>query len=155
MRRKDREVTEIGEICAILDVCQTCYVGMLDGMEPYVVPLSYGYTMENGILTLYFHSAAEGRKMDIWKREQTVCFAVGTEGALRAAPSPCGYGYAYSSVMGRGVLEFIENAADKCRALEILFRHQTGKSATFTAQQAEAVCVYKIVCGDFTAKSAQ
>ena len=137
MRRKDREVTDTGEICAILDTCQTCYVGMLDGMEPY------------------FHSAAEGRKMDIWKREQTVCFAVGTEGALRAAPSPCGYGYAYSSVMGRGVLEFIENAADKCRALEILFRHQTGKSATFTAQQAEAVCVYKIVCGDFTAKSAQ
>ncbi|MCI8611623.1 MAG: pyridoxamine 5'-phosphate oxidase family protein [Clostridiales bacterium] len=152
MRRRDREVTEIGEICAILDACKTCYVGMVDGVEPYVVPLSYGYTMENGVLTLYFHSAVEGRKMDIWKRERAVCFTVGMEGALRAAPSPCGYGYAYSSVMGRGMVEFIEDTAGKCRALEILFRHQTGEAAAFTAQQAETVCVYKIVCRDFTAK---
>ncbi len=152
MRRKDRQVTEIGEICAILDVCKTCHVGMVNKGEPYVVPLSYGYTMEDGVLTLYFHSAREGRKIDIWHRERQVCFAISSEGALRTASSPCGYGYTYSSVMGRGEVEWIRDAAGKCRALEILFRHQTGQAAVFTAQQADTVFVYKLVCKDFTAK---
>ena len=125
---------------------------MVDKGEPYVVPLSYGYTMEDGVLILYFHSAREGRKMDIWQREQQVCFAISKEGVLRIAPAPCGYGYAYSSVMGRGRVEFIQNDADKCRALEILFRHQTGQETIFTVQQTESVCVYKIICEDFTAK---
>ena len=152
MRRKDRQVTDIGEICTLLDMCKTCYVGMADKGEPYVVPLSYGYTMEDGTLTLYFHSAREGRKMDIWRRERQVCFAISCEGPLHTAPTPCGYGYAYFSVIGRGKVTFIQDAADKCHALEILFRHQTGQEAIFTVQQVEPVCVYKIICGDFTAK---
>ena len=152
MRRSDRQLQDIREICAILDACKTCYVGMVENGAPYVVPLSYGYTMEDGILTLYFHSAMEGRKMDIWMRQRHVCFAISSEGALQTAASPCGYGYAYSSVMGRGEIGFMQDAVDKCRALEILCRHQTGQTVVLTAQQAGNVCVYKIVCRDFTAK---
>lgn len=31
-----------------------------------MVPLSYGYKLEKGQITLYFHSAKEGRKLDIF-----------------------------------------------------------------------------------------
>ena len=152
MRRNDREVTDIRGICKILDECKTCHVAMRDEEEEYIVPLNYGYTLEGGVLTLYFHSAKEGRKMDIWKRCRDVCFAVSHEGALHTAPSPCGYGYCYSSVIGWGAVEFIEDAADKCSALSLLFLHQTGERITFSPQQAGSVCVYKIICTRFTAK---
>ncbi len=152
MRRSEREVMDTEEIRKILGDCKTCHVAMWDGDEEYIVPLNYGYTLENGVLTLYFHSAKEGRKIDIWKRRREVCFAISWEGALCTAPSPCGYGYCYSSVIGWGAVEFIEDAADKCSALSLLFRHQTGEQVDFTSKQAESVCVYKIICTRFTAK---
>lgn len=30
----------------------------------YIVPLNFGYTYEEDVLKLYFHSAGEGRKVD-------------------------------------------------------------------------------------------
>ena len=45
MRRKDREVTDIGEMEEILRLCKTCHVAMVDNGSPYVVPLSYGYRL--------------------------------------------------------------------------------------------------------------
>lgn len=153
MRRSEREVSDTEEIRNILDGCRTCYVAMRDKEEAYIVPLNYGYTLEGGVLTLYFHSAKEGRKIDIWKRCKEVCFAVSREGKLHTAPSPCGYGYNYSSVIGWGTVEFIEDTADKCRALSLLFAHQTGEHVAFSSRQAEPVCVYKITCTRFTGKS--
>ena len=43
MRRKDREVTDIGEIENIIEKAKIVHVGMVDGNAPYVVPMQYGY----------------------------------------------------------------------------------------------------------------
>ena len=72
MRRNDREVTDINEIKNILNLCKTCHLAMVDGNMPYVIPLSFGYVMDGDTLTLYFHSAKEGRKIDILKRNGRV-----------------------------------------------------------------------------------
>ena len=81
MRRKDREVTDICGIEEILRQCKTCHVAMVDDGAPYVVPLSYGYQMlDDGRLALYFHSAKEGRKLDILRRNSRLCFEIANEG---------------------------------------------------------------------------
>lgn len=152
MRRKDREVTDITEIKAILDLCKTCHVAMIDDGKPYLVPLSYGYEMDDGILTLYFHSAKEGRKIDIWKKNNRVCFEMSDEGKLIHAETPCNFGYYFSSVIGYGDVVFIEDEKEKCKALSKMFEQQTGKIIDFDTRQAESVCVYKIVSTDFTGK---
>lgn len=77
MRRKDREVTDITEIKDILDLCKTCHLAMVDNNMPYVIPLSYGYEMQDGTLTVYFHSAAEGKKIDILKNNGSITNFVG------------------------------------------------------------------------------
>ena len=41
---------------------------MIDGDEPYVVPMNYGYTLEDGELCIYLHGATVGRKIDIMKK---------------------------------------------------------------------------------------
>jgi nitroimidazol reductase NimA-like FMN-containing flavoprotein (pyridoxamine 5'-phosphate oxidase superfamily) len=58
MRRKDREITDRAEMESILNEAMVCRIGLADGGEPYVVPLSFGY--ENG--AVYIHSAPEASK---------------------------------------------------------------------------------------------
>ena len=75
MRRADREVTDVKGIDEILQKCKTCHVAMVDNGAPYVVPLSYGYRIiGESVLELYFHSALEGRKLDILNSNNVVCF---------------------------------------------------------------------------------
>ena len=153
MRRKDREVTDISGIEEILLGCKTCHVAMVDNGMPYVVPLSYGYRILGGnTLELYFHSAAEGRKIDILKRNNTVCFEMSCEGEPVHSETPCSSGYYFSSVIGFGKAVFVEDADEKRDALSVMFKHQTGKDVRFTAGQAETVCVFKIVSSEFTGK---
>ena len=58
MRKRDREVREFSEIVDIVNRSQV--MRMATCGEPYIVPLSFGYEAEDGVLTLYFHCAAEG-----------------------------------------------------------------------------------------------
>ena len=113
MRRKDREVTDLNEIKNILDMCKTASIAMLDKNTPYVVPLSYGYDIEDGTMILYFHCAKEGRKTDVLKDNNNVCFTIFSEGEPLYAETPCNSGYYYSSIIGNGVAEFVENADEK------------------------------------------
>ena len=153
MRRKDREVTDMNGIEEILLQCKTCHVAMVDDGAPYVVPLSYGYKILDGnVLELYFHSALEGRKIDVLKRNSSVCFEMSYEGKPVHSDTTCNSGYYFASVIGFGEAVFIEDVDEKCNALSIMFRHQAGRDVTFTADQAESVCVFKIVSTDFTGK---
>ena len=152
MRRKEREVTDIYGIEEILKQCKTCHVAMVDNGLPYVVPLSYGYRLRGNVLELYFHSAPEGRKLDVLKRNNKVCFEMAQKGEPVHSESPCKSGYYYSSIIGFGEVMFIEPDEEKGEALSVLVKHQSGKDATFTAEQVKSVCVFKIVSTDFTGK---
>lgn len=152
MRRKDREIKDINAITGILDRCKTASVAMLDKDVPYVVPLNYGYEMLEDVLVLYFHCAKEGRKIDILKCDNRVCFTIFNEGEPFYKEMPCDSGYYYSSIVGNGVAEFIENFADKQYALNKMFTHQSGKDIEFTETQTDSVCVFKVVSNDYTAK---
>jgi len=153
MRREDREVKDRDEIEKIILQCKTCHVAMADGDMPYVVPLSFGYRfLDDQTLELYFHSAKEGKKMDILKKNNRVCFEMSFEGEPHFPDVPCNSGYYFSSVIGFGEVVFIQDAAEKCDALSVMFRHQTGRDVVFTPEEAESVCVYKILSMDFTGK---
>ena len=153
MRRKDREITDINAIEEILLQCKTCHVAMVDDGLPYVVPLSYGYRfIGDSILELYLHSASEGRKLDILKQNNKVCFEMSFEGEPIQSEMPCNSGYYFSSIIGFGEVVFIENTDEKCEALSILFRHQTNREVEFTDEEAQSVCVFKIVSDSFNGK---
>jgi len=153
MRRKDREVTDIKDIEKILLQCKTCHVAMVDDGAPYVVPLSYGYrVLDKNVLELYFHSALEGKKLDILKRDNRVCFEMAYEGQPVHSEAPCNSGYYFASVIGNGKAVFIEDVDEKCEALAIMFKRQSNRTVTFSADQAKSVCVFKIVSTDFTGK---
>ena len=152
MRRKDREVKEINEIINILEMCKTACVAMIDKNTPYVVPLSYGYELKEDTLVLYFHCAKEGRKIEILKRNNKVCFTIFNEGEPLHAEIPCDSGYYFSSIIGNGIAEFIEDPVEKKEALQKMFAHQAGRDIEFTQAQSDPVCVFKIISKEYAGK---
>lgn len=154
MRRKDREITDETAIRAILDKAQVLHLAMIDGDRPYVVPLHYGYTLENGVLTLYLHSAKEGRKLDVLAKNDRVAFVLETDvSAISGGEIPCKYGAAYASVMGEGKAVLLTDPAEKAAALQILMRTQTGRDFTITEAMTESVAVLRVDAETYSAKS--
>jgi len=152
MRRKDREVTDQARIQEIVARCKVCRLGLSDEGQAYIVPLNFGHDWEDG-LTLYFHSAREGRKLDILNKNPRVCFEMDIEGDVVEADNPCSYGYTFASIMGEGKVEFIEGQAEKAAALEKLMVQQTGRHIPIPAAMTGSVCVYKVKARSLSCKA--
>ena len=156
MRRKDRQITDLEAIRAILDKAQVLHLAMIDGDRPYVVPLHYGYTLENGVLTLYLHSAKEGHKLDVLQKNGRVAFVLETDVALVSGGDlPCKYGAAYASVMGEGRATILTDPVEKTDALTMLMKTQTGRNFYITEAMTDTVAVLRIDVEAFTAKARQ
>lgn len=153
MRRKDREVTDLGAIGRIIGDCKVLRLGMVDEGRPYVVPMNFGFGLRDGVLELYCHSAPEGRKVEVLRRKPEVCFEMDCGHRLVEAEAACGYGFAYSSVIGEGTVGFIEDHEEKLRALLRIMEHQTGRSDFSIPDAAlRGVLVFGVAVGSFTAK---
>ena len=74
MRRADREVTDRKQLEEILKACHAVHIGAQDGEGMFVVPMNYGFHLEGDRLTLYIHSAQEGRKVAAFRAGGTVAF---------------------------------------------------------------------------------
>ena len=154
MRRKDREITDETAIRAILDKAQVLHLAMIDGDRPYVVPLHYGYSLIDGQLTLYLHSAKEGRKLDVLQKNGRVAFVLETDvSSISGGEIPCKYGAAYASVMGEGKAVFLTDPAKKAAGLQILMKIQTGREFTITEAMTESVAVLRVDVETYSAKS--
>lgn len=154
MRRKDRQITEIEAIRAILDKAKVLHLAMIDGDRPYVVPMNYGYALADGRLTLYLHGAKEGRKLDVLQQNDRVAFVLETDvSPVSGGDIPCKYGEAYASVMGEGTAVLLDDPVQKIEALQILMKTQTGREFAFTPAMAESVAVIRVNVDSFTAKA--
>jgi len=154
MRRTDREVKDINEIRQILDEAKIMRLGLFDGDYPYVVPVHYGYELEDGILTFYAHGVKEGHKIDLINANPAACVELDCDVELiEAGDVACGYGSTFSSVIARGKVELVADADEKVHGLKVLMRHQTGREFEMNEKMAAAVAVLKFTSTDFTAKA--
>jgi nitroimidazol reductase NimA-like FMN-containing flavoprotein (pyridoxamine 5'-phosphate oxidase superfamily) len=154
MRRKDREITDINDKMAIIEQCKFCRMGLCEENNPYIIPLNYGYTYENEKLTLFFHSAVEGKKIEIIKKNKNACFEVDCDTELIEGNSPCEYGYKFKSIIGFGEIIFLETNDEKSYGLKQLMKHQTGRETlhNFSENELKNVCVFKMIVKEFTGK---
>ena len=171
MRRKDREVLGDENIAKIIEQCTTCHVAMVDDAGvPYVIPLSFGYSLNSGVLELYFHCAHVGKKLDCIRKNPNVAFSMCVENRIEIHEDVyCKSGRFYASVVGQGKAEIVEDSAEKCRGLSLLMERQAAGAAhgsssaqpmhatphkfEFTPAKAAAVTVFKITSTCFTGKS--
>lgn len=156
MRRKDREINDINAIFHVVENCKVAHIAMVDDTKPYVVALNFGYEQNGEELILYFHSALEGKKIDILRRNPAIYFQMDCVNELIEATSgnPCTYSWRFDSVMGSGNVEFIENEEEKTYALSRIIQHidKTEKYFEFPSKMLSKTCVYRICSTDFTGK---
>ena len=152
MRRADHEITELSDIRSIINDCKVIHLAMLDDGEPYLLPLNFGYACENGAFSFFCHSAREGRKLDILRKNPTVAFELDCRGALDEHDAACRCGYYFASVTGVGHVEFLDGE-EKLAALTALMRHMAGREDRFTPEQARAVEVFAVRAVKLSAKA--
>ena len=152
MTKRERQITDEGQIQAILDAGKVLHLGLAVDNEPYVVPMNYGYTKEDGKLVMYLHSAVRGKKLDMIRANSRVFFEISTDLLPFEGEKPCQYGLAYSSVMGRGTATIVEDVEEKMKAMTVLMKTQTGKDFTFNERLVSIVAVIRIDVEEYTAK---
>ena len=152
MTKRERQVTDPQQILEILDKGMVLHLGLCVDNEPYVVPMNYGYTMEEGKLVIYLHSAVRGKKLDMIQSNPKVFFAIDCDRKPFDGVKPCQYGLVYSSVMGKGIARLVEDVEEKKRAMSVLMKTQTGKDFTFEDRLVSIVAVIRIDVEEYTAK---
>ncbi len=120
MRRKDRQVTEKEQLQKIMDRCDVCRLGLYDGQEVYILPLNFGYSWQGGLPELFFHGAAQGRKLDILAQNPRVGFEMDCSHKLITGSAPCNWTMEFESIIGQGVVEVVQDRDQRIRGLDLL-----------------------------------
>ena len=152
MTKRELQITDEVQIRNILDTAKVLHLGLAVDNEPYVVPMNYGYTMENGKLVLYLHSAQKGKKLDMMRANPKVFFEMDCDLVPFEGEKPCQYGLGYSSIMGCGTAQIVEDVEEKIKAMSALMKTQTGKDFSFNERLVSIVAVTRIDVVEYTAK---
>lgn len=153
MRRKDREITDINQLEAILKKCMVCRLALHGDDYPYLVPVNFGYIRENDGFSLFFHGAKVGTKIDLLRKNPKATFEVDCEHQLIGGESPCAYTMEYESVIGHGVLLELSDREEKREGLLALMRqYAPGKAFTFSDEAIDSVAVLRLDVVDMTGK---
>ncbi len=150
MRRAEKEIIDPKEIEEILKKSEVCRLAMVDGDTPYIVPLNFGY--EDG--AVYFHSAKEGKKIELMKQNPTVCFEVDNLIKFKKAPLACDWGIEYSSVIGWGKVQFLDDLKAKKQGLDIIMAQYSGRDFEYPEENVERTAVIKVPIEKMTGKKA-
>ena len=152
MTKRERQIFDPEQIKTILDTAKVLHLGLAVDNEPYVVPMNYGYLMEDGKLTLYLHSAVLGKKLDMIRANPRVFIEMDCDRIPFEGEKPCQYGLAYASIMGRGTAVIVEDVEEKKMAMSVLMKTQTGKDFAFEDRLVSMVAVIRIDVSEYTAK---
>jgi nitroimidazol reductase NimA-like FMN-containing flavoprotein (pyridoxamine 5'-phosphate oxidase superfamily) len=149
MRRKDKEITDRNTIESIILKSQVCRLAMVDEAGPYIVPLCFGFTNN----TLYFHSAVEGKKLGLLRKNPRVCFELDCDTEVRTGEKACDFSMRYKSVIGFGNAAFIEATAAKREALDIIMNHYAEGAFDFPDTSVNRISVFKVEIDTMTGKT--
>ena len=149
MRRSDRKITDRKKLDHIIERCTVCRLGMSFDGQPYIVPLSFGYDGK----ALYFHGATEGRKIDMIKKNDKVCFEFDIPGKIITGTQACKCGMLYESVIGFGTAMILEKEKQKREGLNHIMRQYTRKTWTFPDDMLEKTIVVRVEISEISGKA--
>ena len=153
MRRKDREVTDPETIDRIIRQCDCCRLGFADGRDCYIVPLNFGFVWEHGKRVFYFHSAREGRKVDLVRQIGRAGFELDTGHHLQVGDAACRCTMDFESVIGTGTVAMVEDPEEKRMALLAILAQCTGRDTWALPELVEkSVCIFKLTVEELACK---
>ena len=154
MRRKDRQITDPDQIETILQSADVCRLGLSDDGIAYIVPMHFGVGKEGSKLCLYFHSAPEGRKLDLIGKTGRASFEAEAGYQLAEDEKACEFSCYYQSVIGHGSISVLRGDEDKLRALRCIMEHYTEKADwEISPEMLHGVAAIRLEIGEMTAKA--
>jgi len=141
MRRRDKEITDEGELRAILREAKHVTVAMSVGDEPYLATLSHGYDGERNCV--YFHCAPEGRKVGMLRANPRVWGQALVDGGYQQGSCD----HLYKTTQFRGRVTFVEDQAEKEHALSVMIRHLDEDPETVIREQITPHSTSRILVG--------
>lgn len=151
MRRKDREITDFQEMIEIIKKCDVCRLALNDEGFPYIVPLNFGLEVKGEQVFLYFHAAAEGRKLELLAKDNRATFEMDCGHNLILDEEEMNCTMAYESVIGHGTIEIVPEE-EKFAALKILMRQYHAEDFPFNTDMMKVTTVLKLTVHDMTGK---
>ncbi|OIK13289.1 pyridoxamine 5-phosphate oxidase [Bacillus sp. MUM 116] len=158
MRQKGLECKDQEKIHLFLEQEKTGFLGLADGKMPYVIPLNYVW-MDG---TIYFHGAAEGRKVHIIAENATACFTVSANQGTLTHPVPAKTDTAYMSVIVFGEAELVVDLDEAVRAMQKMLDkyvpgyYEKALSSShvdkYRSSLGSRTAVYKIIPNEISAK---
>ena len=144
------EIKDPVKIREIIKKGLVCHLALVDRGKPYLVSMNYGFRVNS----IYLHSALEGRKIDIIRKNPDVCFQVITGTRLTTGPDACGdWTMKYRSVTGFGRAYLISEDGEKIEAMQILMDQYTTKGPfEFTPERLAETMVIRIDIDEMTGK---
>lgn len=151
MRRKDYQVYDMEKIIEILEKCDICRLAMNDKSGIFLVPMSFGYTMEDEKLTLYFHGAMAGRRYEALTATQDphVAFEMDCDHELIVEEDT----YKYSSIIGEGTVKVIEDFSEKEACIDVLMDCMSHIKKKFPESLVKNTFIFKVEADYYTAKA--
>jgi uncharacterized protein len=116
--------------------------------RPYVVPLCYGYK-DNA---LYIHCGPEGKKLEIIRKNNNVCFEVDIDHEIIKAEQACKWSFKYKSVIGFGKAFLIDDIEGKRRALDVIMRQFSTNTFDYPEEIIRKTTVIKVEIESMTGK---
>jgi uncharacterized protein len=149
MRRKDREIKDKELMFDIINRADECCLAMSLNDQPYVIPVSYGFTDK----AIYIHCALEGKKLDIIKQNPKVCLTFYIDMDIdMTGPANTWTAY-YQSVVVFGNAELIEDLKERQKGMNVFLTHYAGKGMDFEDKHLAKVMVIKVTINEMTGKS--
>jgi len=152
MTKREFKITDEQALRRILDTAKVLRLGISVDNEPYIYPMNYGYTLENGTLKLYLHSAVSGKKLELLRQNPSVCFQLDCDNIPFEGKVACQYGLSYQSISGRARAVLVESVEEKMEAMSILMKTQTGGDFSFNERLVSIVAVIRLDVTEYTAK---
>jgi len=130
MRRNERKISDLEEVEEIIRKADVCRLALANDNYPYIVTMNFGYTNDPE-QTLFFHCASEGKKLDMIRQNNYVCFEMDTDHQIFKGTEGCDWGMKYSGVVGYGNISVIAEKKEKISALNCIMTHYGGKGEYF------------------------
>jgi len=140
MRRKEQEITDKAAIESIIAKSTVCRLALSEDSRPYIVPLCFGYE-DNA---LYFHTAGKGKKINILKKNNKVCFEFDCDHELVTDETACKWSMKYRSVVGFGKASLLEDLESKHKALDSIMQHYGGRPSGYSKAAMDKTLIIKV-----------
>jgi len=111
----------------IISHSDVCRVAFADNNLPYIVTMNFGYSGGDHPC-FYFHCANEGKKLEMLRKNNFVCFELDTDHQIYEGENSCDWGMKFSSIVGYGKISVLEERESKIHGLDSIMSHYSGKT---------------------------